>query len=107
MKTFLIKKEHLDSDNYYIGKEDLSNYNGNIECSENLGYVKFKKSLIAKGYIFFKAGSGIEAGDGIEAGELLETGINNKKKIIIDGKEIEISEDSFNELKKQLIDEKQ
>ena len=68
MKTFIIKKEHLDKDNYYTGIEDLSNFDGNIESEENLGYVKFKTNLSAKGYIFFRSGSGIEAGYGISAG---------------------------------------
>lgn len=34
MKTFTIKKEHLE-DNYYIGTEDLSDFNGNIESEAN------------------------------------------------------------------------
>jgi len=74
MKTFVIKKEHLDKDNYYIGIEDLSNFDGNIESEENLGYVKFKTNLSAKGYIFFRSGSGIKAGRGISAGWGIEAG---------------------------------
>jgi hypothetical protein len=74
MNTFLIKKEHLDKDNFYVGKEDLSNYQGHIEAEENLGTIRFKTELIASGNIYFRTGSGIKAGWGIEAGGGLEAG---------------------------------
>ncbi len=67
----LVAKDFKDSDSYYknyIGKEDVSNYQGNIEIEGNLGYVRFEGYLIATGYIIAEAGSGIEAGEGIKAG---------------------------------------
>ena len=74
MKIFRITKEHLDKNNFYIGEEDLSDFNGNIESDENLGNVRFKKSLTSKGYMYFSTGSGITAGDGIEAGWGIKVG---------------------------------
>lgn len=67
IKTHIITKDQLDKDNNYIGKVDLTDFDGHLESAESLGYVKFKL-LKVKGYIHFKAGSGIEAGEGIEAG---------------------------------------
>ena len=74
MNTFLIKKEHLDKDNFYVGKEDLSYYQGHIEAEENLGTIRFKTKLIASGNIYFRTGSGIEAGNGIVAGMGIKAG---------------------------------
>ena len=68
MNTFCIKKEHLDKDNFYVGKEDLSDYQGHIEAQENLGTIRFENSLRSSGNIYFRTGSGIEAGYGIKAG---------------------------------------
>ena len=68
MNTFCIKQEHLDKDNFYVGKEDLSNYQGHIVAQENLGIIRFKNSLRSSGNIYFRAGNGIQAGEGIEAG---------------------------------------
>ena len=70
MNTHIITRDQLDSDNNYIGKTSLSNFDGHIEAEENLGYIKFANTISAKGYIYFKAGTGIEAGDGIKAGTL-------------------------------------
>jgi hypothetical protein len=67
----LTKKDFKDTDNYwkeYIGKADVSNYDGNIEIEVNLGYVRFAGNLKATGSIIADAGSGIKAGWGIEAG---------------------------------------
>ena len=64
---FIIKKEHLNDKNEYVGDVDLSDFNGNIISDENLGFVKLK-SIKVSGFILFKAGSGIKAGEGIEAG---------------------------------------
>ena len=75
MKTLkLTKKDFKDTDNYwkeYIGKEDVSDYQGNIEIEGNLGYLRFT-SIKVSGYIVAEAGSGIKAGRGIEAGEGIE-----------------------------------
>ena len=68
MNTFVIKKEHLNTENYYIGKEDLSNYQGNIESDKYLGIIKFYNTLKATGYINFGFGSGIQADGSIKAG---------------------------------------
>ena len=48
-------------------------FEGHVELAEGLGWVKFV-SLIAKGYIWAKAGTGIEAGEGIKAGTGIEAG---------------------------------
>mgnify|MGYP001099185426 CR=1 FL=1 len=69
----IIKKEHLNDNNEYIGEIDVSNFDGNIIAEENLGYIKFK-SINVSGFILFKAGSGIKAGDGIEAGWGIKAG---------------------------------
>ena len=74
MKTFTIKKEHLDKDNFYTGLENLSDFDGNVDSEENLNYVKFKTELKVTGYIIFKAGSGIKAGLGIKAGSGIKAG---------------------------------
>ena len=75
MKTFIIKKEHLDKDNFYIWSEDLTCFEWNIEAEENLWWIKFKKSLVSIWwYIYFKAGSWIKAGEWIESGSLIEAG---------------------------------
>jgi hypothetical protein len=44
-----------------------------LEAEEGLGYV-IVDSLNVLGYIYFKAGSGIQAGAGIKAGEGIEAG---------------------------------
>jgi len=72
MKIFTITKEHTNEKNEYIGP-DLSDFDGHIEADENLRCVRFK-SLKTTGYIWFKAGSGIEAGSGIKAGWGIEAG---------------------------------
>ena len=72
----LTSKDFKQSDSYYkdyIGKTDVSDFDGNIEIEGGLGYTKFN-SLKAKGYILAEAGSGIEAGDGIEAGSGIKAG---------------------------------
>ena len=43
MKTLQITKKHLDADNYYVGKEDVTNFDGHIEIDESLGWVRFKR----------------------------------------------------------------
>lgn len=72
MKTLrLTAKDFKYTENYwkeYIGKEDVSDYDGNIEIEAKLGYIRFN-SIKAKGYILAEAGSGIKAGFGIEAGK--------------------------------------
>jgi hypothetical protein len=73
----LTKKHFKETDSYYkeyIGKEDVSNYDGAIEIEGGLGYVRFSGSLRATKYILAKAGSGIEAGEGIEAGSGIKAG---------------------------------
>jgi hypothetical protein len=74
MKTLLITKEHLDDENYYIGKKDVTNFDGNITIDKNLGLVRFKKSIILNGTLVARAGTGIKAGYGIEAGYGIKAG---------------------------------
>ncbi len=77
MRTIIITKEDLDSDNKYkpgfIGKwggyDDVS-----VIIEEGLGWVVFEKGIYVNGSIVAKAGSGIEAGWGIEAGSGIEAG---------------------------------
>jgi hypothetical protein len=51
----------------YIGKQNLSNFGGNLEIEEQLGQVVFS-ALRVKGSIIAPAGTGIRAVLGIEAG---------------------------------------
>ena len=73
-----ITKKDLDKDNYY--KNSGINTTEEITCDENLGYIKFKKSVITTKSIILglscgiKAGYGIKAGWGIEAGREIEAG---------------------------------
>ena len=81
----LTSKDFKQSDSYYkdyIGKTDVSDFDGNIEIEGGLGYTKFN-SLKAKGYILAEAGSGIEAGDGIEAGSGIKAGWGIKAGLTI------------------------
>jgi len=73
MKTHIITKDQLDEDNNYIGDVNLEDFDGNLECEEDLENVYFK-SLKIKGSIIFKKGSGIIAGRGISAGSGIEAG---------------------------------
>ena len=73
METFKVTKEHLNEQGDYVGKTDLSNFQGNLEIAKNLGWVAFN-SLKASGYIIALAGSGIEAGCGIKAGDGIKAG---------------------------------
>lgn len=46
MKTLRITSKDVKETNYhwkeYIGKTDVSGFDGNIEIEENLGYVRFR-----------------------------------------------------------------
>ena len=79
MEILKITKADIQDGKYIKGAVD---FDGHVEIDENLGYVFFA-SLKATGYIYAKAGSGIEAGCGIEAGEGIEAGntINVKLRI--------------------------
>ena len=67
-----ITKKDLDKDNYY--KDSGINTTEEITCDENLGYIKFKKSVITTKSIILGLGCGIEAGYGIKAGCGIEAG---------------------------------
>ena len=67
-----ITKKDLDKDNYY--KDSGINTTEEITCDENLGYIKFKKSVITTKSIILGLSSGIEAGWGIEAGYGIKAG---------------------------------
>ena len=67
-----ITKKDLDKDNYY--KDSGINTEEEITCDENLGYIKFKKSVITTKSIILGLGSGIKAGCGIKAGYGIEAG---------------------------------
>lgn len=67
MITLKLTKEDFNEDKEYIGKEDLSNFYGNLEIAAGLGALYFK-SIKTTGYIHSKAGSSIAAWLGIESG---------------------------------------
>ena len=73
MNTYTITKNDLNDKNEYIGKTDLSDYDGHIESDANLGYVRII-SVCASGHIWMSAGTGIKAGAGIEAGTCIKAG---------------------------------
>ena len=79
MKTLKITSRDVEDTNYswkkYIGKTDVSDYDGNIEIDENLGCVRFSGDVKASGYILAKEGSGIKARLGIEAGLGIKVGL--------------------------------
>ena len=78
MKTLkLTRKDFKGTDSYwkeYVGKEDVSVYEGNIEIEGGLGYVRFA-SLKATGFVLSGAGTGIEAGEGIKSGWGIKAGM--------------------------------
>jgi len=63
----------------YIGKEDLTNFEGNLEVKSNLGRLKFTRIKVS-GYIWIETGNWIEtdgsikSGDSITVGGSIETG---------------------------------
>ena len=72
MKTLRLTKDDFKKnvDTYYsdyVGKEDLSDFDGHLEIEGKLGWVHFV-SIKVSGRIVAEAGSGIKAGWGIEAG---------------------------------------
>lgn len=73
MKVLRITAKDFDEKGFFKKRDCI--FDGNIEIDEGLGCVKFR-SIIAKGYIFSKAGSGIEAGLGIKAGSGIEAGLS-------------------------------
>ena len=93
MKVLKITKNDVkETENYwkdYVGKEDVSQYDGHIEIEGGLGYVRFTGRLCATGHIIaeagsgIKAGSGIEAGSGIKAGEGIEAGLFISCKLML------------------------
>ena len=108
MKTLIITKKDLDKDNYYCGKENLSDYsnpfNGHIEIAESLGTVGFKTSLVVAGSIVAKAGSGITAGEGITAGWGIKAGYGIACKLTLSFKYrlfagVSVYRDKSNEIK--------
>ena len=73
METLVLTKKDFDDSNNYIGSHDLASLNMNLEIEANLGWVKFIRINVL-GFIFAKAGSGIEAGLGIKAGSGIKAG---------------------------------
>ena len=85
MQTLRLTKQDFDAQGKYIGKTDVSDYQGHIEIDAGLGRVSFK-GIRVSGYLWAKAGTGIkadteikagteiEAGEGIEAGKGIEAG---------------------------------
>lgn len=74
LPTFKITRADLNDRNEYVGATDVSDYDGHIEIDADLGCVKFRASISAKGRIRALSGTGIEAGAGIEAGYGIEAG---------------------------------
>ena len=75
MKTHIITKDQLDSDNKYVGSVPLSLFYRHIEIAPNLGTVNFAGALSATGNIVAGLGSGINAGLGINAGWGINAGL--------------------------------
>ena len=75
MKTLKITKADLNEQNEYI-KSDSLEFDGHVQIEADLGYVRFRCYLSAKGGIVAKAGSGIKAGWGIKAGEGIKAGLS-------------------------------
>ena len=72
----LTAKDFKESDNYwsdYIGKTDVSDFDGHLEIEGGLGWVKFS-SINVTGSLGIEAGEGIKAGSGIEAGSGIKAG---------------------------------
>ena len=68
MQTLTITAADLDQDGFYIGKTDVTDFDGHIEIAADLGLVRFRAALRTAGRIRSLSGSGIEAGSGIKAG---------------------------------------
>ena len=86
MKTLrLTEKDFKETDYYwkeYCGKEDVSDFDGNIEIEGNLSYVRFD-SMKVSGHIWAEAGTSIKAGDGIEAGTSIKAGLSISCKLVL------------------------
>jgi len=81
----LTERDFKDTDSHYkeyIGKTDVSDYDGHIEIKGNLGWVRFI-GLSAKGHIWSEAGTGIKAVWGIKAGEGIEAGLSITCKLVL------------------------
>ena len=74
MKILQLTKERFDADGWYIGDENVEDFDGSIEIASGLGWCRFKKSVKASGFIVAEVGSGIEAGRGIKAGWGIKAG---------------------------------
>lgn len=61
-----ITKADLDETGKYVGAADVTNFDGSIEITANLGQIGFEFALRATFSITAEAGSGIKAGSGIE-----------------------------------------
>ena len=72
----LTKKDFKETNYYwkeYVGKKDVSDFQGHIDIEGSLGWVKFN-SIKATGHIWAEAGTGIEAGWGIKSGTGIKAG---------------------------------
>jgi len=68
MNTLTLTDADFDSNGTYVGKTNLSNFDGNLKIEANC--ARFLESVKVTGYI--KARGSIEAGDSIEAGEYIK-----------------------------------
>ena len=64
METLKLTKEHFDSDGFYLGETDITQFDGHIEIAAKLGRCRFRARLAASGRIRAGAGTAIEAGEG-------------------------------------------
>jgi hypothetical protein len=67
MNTLTLTDADFDSNGIYIGKTDISNFDGNLKIETN--YARFLDSVNVTGFI--EAGDCIEAGGSIEAGSYI------------------------------------
>jgi uncharacterized protein (DUF342 family) len=70
MKTLTLTDVDFDSNGIYIGKTDISSFNGNLKIEAN--YARFLESVKVTGHI--EAGGYIAAGGSIEAGGSIRVG---------------------------------
>jgi hypothetical protein len=70
-KSLEIKSRDVSPSGEYIGQTDVTNIDGSIYLSDNLGVVKFPRSMRASGEIEAGKGSGIDVTGDIKAGSNL------------------------------------
>lgn len=93
MQKLLLTEDHFNSDNKYIGKDDLLKFAGDIEIVAYLGCLEFK-SICVKGSILVKDGTSIKADqDVIAEGRIKIGGSIEARDNIISGDRLIVDKD--------------